>query len=87
MRRRQRRADADLPPAELLTFVADFWVGVTPKYDPYWDDPNPMSTQKPAPEWRAWKDARRAWKDAHGWPSDSIDFILEERAERRRVRA
>ena len=77
MRRRQRVDPASLPPAELRTFTPEFWQDLELTDGP--------ASPHEVPGYRAWADARAAWRDQHGWPTDSIDYFLEQRAERLRA--
>lgn len=86
MRRRGPRVEQ--PPEQLLRFDPGYWSDVAPAWDPRVDEGvrfNPSQSPEQRAFMRAlyvWKDARSAWRDAHGWPSDGIDFLRQERAAR-----
>lgn len=85
---RRRAARVEQPPEQLLRFDPSYWSDLAPSEDPRVDE-WPRRNLHQSDEQRhfmrtlyVWKDARSAWRDAHGWPSDGIDFLRQERAAR-----
>jgi len=85
---RRRAPRVEQPPAELFRFDPGYWSDLAPAWDPRVDEGwrrNPHQNDEQRHFMRTlyvWKDARARWRDAHGWPSDGIDFLRQERAAR-----
>jgi len=89
--RRRRPDPKDLPPPELRQFTLEYWQDAAPGWDARVDEAwhyNPHQSDEQRHAARVllvWKDARSAWREAHGWPTDGLDYLLEERDARLRA--
>ncbi len=79
--RRRKAAPAVEPPAELRHFELERWLGLgVVDEDPRCAADPRLSAALAAH--RAWCDARTRYVDEHGWPTDFVDQLVEQRATR-----
>jgi hypothetical protein len=83
--RRRQTAPAVAVPPELAHFELERWTGLVVVVEEA-----PGGTASPQlsaalAAHRAWSDARTRYADEHGWPTDIVDRLREQRAVRLRL--